>query len=419
MIGWLRRKLAPVLEHEQLLLVSVSTVLVMMGQGVISPVIPLLTEKFSVGAAAIGLTLTTFGLARLILNVPMGIAADRYGRRLLLVSGPLIGAVGMIGSGFAGSLPELLAWRFVAGAGSAIYATGAQVFLADVSTPETRARYLGTNQGALLLGTSFGPAIGGFTAEAWGLEAAFVIVGLCALLAGGYAYWRLPETRHLNTEVRRAPAAGETPRRAWVQMLLSRNFLMIATMNAAIFFTRTGGRQTIMPLLGATNLGMSTASLGTVFSAMAILNMLLVLPSAFLADRVGRKWTIIPSGVLVGLSMFLIAWAPSYWTFFGAAMLHSVFASLSGPAPVAYAVDISPPGLRGLGLGMFRSGGDVGFMIGPPIVGLIADHWDYHASMYVNGVLMIAVALLFLLARETGGNNVRARQAAEATSTGR
>lgn len=401
MITWLRRRLGPVLEHEQLLLVSFSTVLVMTGQGVISPVFPLLSEKFGVGAGAIGLTLTTFGLARLILNVPMGIAADRYGRRLLLVSGPIIGAVGMIGSGFAGSLPELLAWRFVAGAGSAIYATGAQVFLADVSTPDTRARYLGTNQGALLLGSSVGPAIGGFTAEAWGIEAAFVIVGLCSLVAGGYAYWRLPETRHLSSEVRRVPVPGEAPRRrAWVEMLLSRDFLLIGTMNAAIFFTRTGGRQTIMPFIGAANLGMSTASIGVVFSAMAILNMLLVLPSAYVSDHIGRKWMIVPSGVLVGVSMFLIAWAPSYALFFTAAMLHSVFASLSGPAPVAYAVDISPPGLRGLGLGLFRSGGDVGFMIGPPVVGFIADHMDYESSMYVNGVLMIAVSLLFLLARE-------------------
>ena len=401
MIGWLQRKLAPILEHEQLLLVSFSTILVMTGQGVISPVFPLLSEKFGVGAGAIGLTLTTFGLARLILNVPMGIAADRYGRRLLLVSGPIIGAVGMIGSGFAGSLPELLAWRFIAGAGSAIYATGAQVFLADVSTPDTRARYLGTNQGALLLGSSVGPAIGGFTAEAWGIEAAFVIVGLCSLVAGGYAYWRLPETRHLSSEVRRVPVPGEAPRRrAWVEMLLSRDFLLIGTMNAAIFFTRTGGRQTIMPFIGAANLGMSTASIGVVFSAMAILNMLLVLPSAYVSDHIGRKWMIVPSGVLVGVSMVLIAWAPSYALFFTAAMLHSVFASLSGPAPVAYAVDISPPGLRGLGLGLFRSGGDVGFMIGPPVVGFIADHMDYESSMYVNGVLMIAVSLLFLLARE-------------------
>ena len=290
MMRWARSTLGPIFAHEHLMMITVSTVLVMMGQGVISPVIPLLANKFGVGAAAIGLTLTSFGLARLVLNVPMGIAADRYGRRLLLVSGPIIGAVGMIGSGFAGSLPEMLAWRFIAGAGSAIYATGAQVFLADVATPSTRARYLGTNQGALLLGTSFGPAIGGVTAEAWGIEAPFVIVGVCSLIAGGYAYLRLPETRHLNPETPRAVAADEpAPRCAWLQLLLSRDFLLIAIMNAAIFITRTGGRQTIMPLLGAAALGLSTASLGWIFSLMAIVNMLLVVPSSFIADRMGRK----------------------------------------------------------------------------------------------------------------------------------
>ena len=420
MIGWARRTLGPIFEHEQLMMITVSTVLVMMGQGVISPVLPLFSNKFGVGAAAIGLTLTSFGLARLVLNIPMGIAADRYGRRLLLVSGPVIAAVGMVGSGLSGSLPELLAWRFIAGAGSAIYATGAQVFLADVSTPQTRARYLGTNQGALLLGTSFGPAIGGFTADAWGLEAPFLIVGLCSLVAGGYAYLRLPETRHLNPEAPRAVAVtpgAAAPRTAWLQLLLSRDFLLIAVMNAAIFVTRTGGRQTIMPLLGATTLGLSTASLGWIFSLMAIVNMLLVVPSSVIADRMGRKWSIVPSGVLVGVTMFMLAGTHSYWMFFSAAMLHSVAASLSGPAPAAYAVDISPPGLRGLGMGMFRSGGDVGFMIGPPLVGLIADASGFGAAMFANGVIMVVASLLFLLATETGGRQVRARQAAEAAST--
>ena len=65
-------------------------------------------------------------------------------------------------------------------------------------------------------------------------------------------------------------------------------------------------------------------------------------------------------------------------------------------------------------MGMFRSGGDVGFMIGPPVVGFVADHFDYAASMHVNGVIMIAISLLFLLARETGGRAVRAAQRVEA-----
>ncbi len=418
MIRWVRGTLASILQHEQLMMITVSTALVMTGQGVISPILPLFAGKFGVGAAAIGLTLTSFGVARLVLNVPMGIAADRYGRRLLLVSGPIIGAIGMIGSGFSGSLLELIVWRFVAGAGSAIYATGAQVFLADVSTRETRARYLGTNQGALLLGTSFGPAIGGITADAWGVEAPFLIVGLISLIAGGYAYLRLPETRDLNPDTPTPePAVGAPPlRRTWLQLLLSRNFLMIAVMNASIFVTRTGARQTIMPLLGATALGLSTASLGWIFSLMAIVNMLLVVPSAFIADRLGRKWTIVPSGVLVGLTLFMIGSADTYWVFFAGAMLHSVAASLSGPAPAAYAVDISPPGLRGLGMGMFRSGGDVGFMIGPPLVGFVADRGGFGAAMYTNGVIMIAVSLLFLFAGETGGRTRRRQVEARGTA---
>lgn len=65
----------------------------MAGQGVIPPVLPLFAAKFGVGSAAIGLTLSSFALARLILNIPLGILSDRYGRRLLLVVGPLVALI--------------------------------------------------------------------------------------------------------------------------------------------------------------------------------------------------------------------------------------------------------------------------------------------------------------------------------------
>lgn len=417
MIAWVRRKVGPILEHEQLLVITVSTMLVTMGQGVISPVLPLLANKFGVGAAAIGLTLTTFGLARLVLNIPMGIAADRYGRRFLLVSGPLIAAIGMFGSGFSGTLMEMLAWRFVAGAGSAIYATGAQIYTADISTPATRARYLGTNQSMVLLGLSLGPGVGGFAAEWWGLGAPFYIVGVASLIAMAYAYFRIPETRHLQAEAPKAAPtrAGEKPPRgAWLQLLLSRDFALISMINAGIFFTRTGGRQTIMPLLGATAIGLSSATLGSIFSLMALINVFLVVPSSYIADRLGRKWSIIPSGILVGVSLFMIGGAQSYWMFFAGAMLQAVSSALSGPAPTAYAVDISPASARGISLGMFRSAGDFGFMVGPPVIGLIADYASYGWAMSVNGVLMIVTSLVFLLARETSGKRAAANEPAPA-----
>ena len=107
----------------------------MAGQGVVSPVIPLYAKDFGVSAAAVGLTLTVFALARLIVNVPAGIIADRFGRRILLVGGPVITSVGMIGSGLSDSIGELLVWRFVAGAGSAFYMSGAMLYLIDIAPP--------------------------------------------------------------------------------------------------------------------------------------------------------------------------------------------------------------------------------------------------------------------------------------------
>lgn len=90
--------------------------------------------------------MSAFALARLVLNLPSGMLADRIGRRPLLVVGPVITSIGMIGSGFAWSFHELLAWRFLTGVGSAMQMSGSQLFLADSSSTANRARMLGTNQ---------------------------------------------------------------------------------------------------------------------------------------------------------------------------------------------------------------------------------------------------------------------------------
>ena len=125
---------------EKLLVLCFATFLVMTGQGVVGPVVPLYARDFGVSASVVGLTLTVFALARLILNVPAGLIADRFGRRVLLIGGPILTSIGMFGSGFANSIESLLVWRFVAGAGSAFYMSGALIYLIDIAPPDRRAR---------------------------------------------------------------------------------------------------------------------------------------------------------------------------------------------------------------------------------------------------------------------------------------
>ena len=58
--------------EEKLLVLCGATFLVMAGQGVVSPVLPLYAREFGVGTTMIGLTITTFAAARLLMNVPAG-----------------------------------------------------------------------------------------------------------------------------------------------------------------------------------------------------------------------------------------------------------------------------------------------------------------------------------------------------------
>ena len=92
---------------------------------------------------------------------------------------------GMLGCGMATSFRQLLLARWVTGIGSALQMTGAQLFLADISTPTNRARSLGLNQSASVLGALAGPAIGGLLADGMGLQAPFAFTGM--LLATKHA----------------------------------------------------------------------------------------------------------------------------------------------------------------------------------------------------------------------------------------
>jgi MFS family permease len=398
----------------------VSTVLVMSGQGVISPVLPLYAKSFGVGATEVGLTLSIFALARLLLNVPLGVVSDRRGRRPLLVAGPLVVGIGMIGSGFSADIPQLLVWRFVAGAGSAMYMTGAQIYLVDISTVENRARIIGTNQGALLLGVSIGPGIGGLLADLFGYQLPFFAVGGAAGFAALYSHLRLPETRPTPDEQSRsaADAHPQSPgsadeRRPWLAMMTSRDFLAVSCVTASIFLTRAGGRMTLMPLLAAASFGYSAGALGAVFTAMALINLVGLAPASLVADRFGRKWAIVPSGVVIGLAFVLMAATSSHLLFLVSALLLAVGTSIIGPAPAAYAADIASPAFRGLAMGLYRSAGDVGFLLGPALLGAVADASSIQWALGANALIVLAATAFFALgARESIAAARRAREEA-------
>ncbi len=245
-----QRVITPLRENAALLMVCVATGVIMLGQGIISPVLPLYAKDFDVSAAMVGATISVFGLARLLLNLPAGLLSDRFGRRILLVGGPAITALGSFLSAGAGDIWQLLAYRFVAGAGSAMFMTGAITLVTDIATSENRGRMLSLYQGSLLVGVSIGPAVGGLTAEFLGLRAPFMLVGALSAVCAVWALREMPETHRGSPAAVRppAPSGAEAPSASSAQALrllvTNLGFTLVSLVTFSIFFTRSGSRQT-------------------------------------------------------------------------------------------------------------------------------------------------------------------------------
>jgi multidrug resistance protein len=398
----------PLRTNAALLLICVATGVIMLGQGIISPVLPLYADAFGVSAAMVGATISVFGLARLLLNLPAGFLSDRFGRRLLLIGGPAVTAVGSFLSASAGDIWQLLAYRFIAGAGSAMFMTGAMIVVTDIATPENRGRMLSIYQGSLLLGVSIGPAVGGLTAELAGLRAPFVLVGALALACAVWAAREMPETNVAARALRDPSRADDPPPTpttsvSYRDLFLNPGFVLVSLVTFSVFFTRTGSRQTVLALVGSEDLGLSAGAIGGIFAMMAVLNLVVIGPSGAWADRLGRKRVIVPSALLTAGALALFALAPRLGPFLIASVLLGIGTGMVGPAPAAYAADVIPPAARGVGMGLYRTYGDLGFVVGPPLLGWVADATgDFGWALGLNAVIMAVLAVLFgLFARET------------------
>ena len=380
-------------EFEKLLVLCFATFLVMAGQGVIGPVLPLYAKDFGVSATVVGLTLTVFALARLILNVPAGMIADRFGRRILLIGGPILTSIGMFGSGFAGDIWSLLIWRFIAGGGSAFYMSGALIYLIDIAPSDRRARYVATNQWALSVGVALGPGIGGLVAERWGLAAPFHVVGVIALIAAAYAIFRLPETRNSTGRA----SESKSPVRDAALIIRSAPFVAIAFVTGTIFMTRAGTRATLVPLHADDTLSWGPGEIGLVFTATGIMTLFTLWPATWATENIGRASVIMFSGLAAALGTLVIAASSTPLWFVMGNIILTLGTGTAGPAPAAFVADLFPEELRGLGIGLYRSAGDVGFVIGPPALGWLSDNASMSVAFQTAGCLVGVAGACFVL----------------------
>lgn len=188
------------------------TILVdVIGLGIIIPVIPdLIKELGGEGVSAsntygeaggIGtLLMISFAGMQFIFAPVLGELSDRFGRRPILLISLLGLGIDYIFHAFAPTLMWLFVGRFIAGICGASFSV-ASAYIADISTPENKAKNFGMIGVAFGVGFIIGPVLGGVFGEHLGLRAPFYVAAALSLLNFLYGLFILPES--LSQENRR------------------------------------------------------------------------------------------------------------------------------------------------------------------------------------------------------------------------
>ena len=395
--------------NKTLLTLCAGELMMAMGFGFVSPIFP----KFvtALGAAPtqigtmVGLAITVYGIARVVMDLPAGKLAHLWGRRPLLILGPALMAIGALGCGLAMEYWQLLVFRLLQGLGSAIYNVTCIIVICEISTLSNRGQYLSLDWGAWLIGASLGPTLGGFVGQYLGYRAPFFCYAGLALLATVWLYFRIPETKKKQladmsqTLSDSSPQPNSAKKAAFSYKNL--NFVLICIVGFLTLFTLSG-RITLIPLLGYERLSLREGQVGLIFTLVAVMQCAFVFLAGRLSDKLGRKIIIVSGGIISALALILFTQSYSYHLALLSAAVLGVGRGFSGPVISAYVADIASAQDYEHTIALYRTISDLGFVAGPILLGWLKDIRGLDFPFFLSaGLLLGAIILFAALADET------------------
>jgi DHA1 family tetracycline resistance protein-like MFS transporter len=185
--------------------VFVTGVLIVLGWGIISPVLPGLITEFEGGDAAAGARtygwiLGSFAIMQFLGAPLLGVLSDRFGRRKVILVTLAGSALDYLVMGWAPTIVWLFGARVVSGFFGGAMST-CNAYVADVTPPDRRAHGFGVLGAAFGIGFVLGPALGGFLGEV-DLRLPFFVAAGAVALNWAYGALLLPES--LPADKRRA-----------------------------------------------------------------------------------------------------------------------------------------------------------------------------------------------------------------------
>lgn len=370
------------------------------GLGIIIPVLPSLIQELTGGTLSEasmygGWLLFAYALMQFVCAPVMGGLSDRYGRRPVLLASLFGFGVDYIFLAFAPTLAWLFVGRIIAGIMGASFTT-ASAYIADVSTPETRAQNFGIIGAAFGLGFIIGPMLGGFLGT-FGSRMPFMVAAGLSLLNWLYGFFILPESlkpeNRRKFEWSRANAISSLINLKRYPVILGLVASLVMVYISAHAVQSNWAYYTMEKFKWDSKMvGISLAVVGFAFAVVQGGLIRIIIP------KLGQQRSVYVGLGLNALGFILFALATQSWMMFAFTVIYCL-GGIAGPALQGIISTQVPANEQGELQGALTSLMSVTSIIGPVLMtNTFAYFTDSNAPFYLPGAPMILGAFLTVTA---------------------
>lgn len=352
----------------------------MLGLFLVMPVFALYARQLPGGddPAWVGFAFGAYGLTQAILQIPYGMASDRFGRKPVITIGLLVMAAGSLVAALAGTVSTLALGRALQGAGAVSAAISALV--ADSTRDEHRSKAMALIGVMIAVSYALSLIVGPVLYQRIGLSGMFVLTGGLALLAIVVLWYLVPAPAQLAVREKRPPLREVLGPDLW---RLNGGIFLLHLTQMALFV--------VLPsrLLLA---GLAVGDHWKMYLPAGALGFLLMLGPMRMAEQRNRMKLVFLGGILIlALSQAGLALSPdAIWPMAILLLLFFTGFNLMEAMLPSLVSRLVPPLGRGLALGVYSTSQSLGVFAGGAFGGLLVKYAGQ------TGVLLVSAGLLVL-----------------------
>lgn len=369
--------------------------------GLVSPLLPLLRQTFGVSHGALGLLMAMPGLSSVVMDVIATYLLSRRPLLTILLQGIVLTAIGLLGCALAPGFYWLVGAQMLLGLGGSMTRIAGLTVVVAATPPSAMGRANNLLEFSAIAGIALSPTLSGLTASLLHWRAAF---GLSTVFVAGAFAWVLLTRQALGeaarvSAARPAPDARTASGPVWaaadpsVQRQQSRAMRIAYLATFVLSFIWAGFMSMAFPLFAGEVVGVSTSTLGVVFTAGLLVDLVLLLPIGWLSDRLDYRVVLAPAMLLMAAALAWLPAAGSLGALFAVSIcLHMGFAAWGMPSAALALLTQGVHLTRTMGI--YRLLVDGAVVVAPWLIGVLIGQYGYSLPAWLTAAVVALTAIL-------------------------